>query len=73
MTLTEGRHGRPAEAHWRGLSVSNFALGVVSEAQRVLHQRLALAGFPVAICHSVEEALDAVAAFGVPLRGRCAA
>lgn len=47
--------------------------GVLSPAQRLLHPRLAVAGFPVAVCHSVVEALDAVAAAGIPVRGRVAA
>ena len=41
----------------------------LSPAQRALHPRLAAAGFPVAVCHTVPEALAAVAAAGVPLRG----
>ncbi len=45
----------------------------LSPAQRALHPRLAAAGFPVAVCHTVVEALDAVSAAGVPLRGRVAA
>ena len=47
--------------------------GVLSPAQRILHPRLADAGFPVAVCRTVVEALDAVSARGVPLRGRIAA
>jgi hypothetical protein len=47
--------------------------GVLSPAQRALHPRLAGAGFPVAVVHTVVEALDAVSARGVPLRGRVAA
>jgi hypothetical protein len=43
--------------------------GYLSPAQRELHPRLALAGFPVAVCHTVVEALDAVA-LHIPLRGR---
>jgi ParB-like chromosome segregation protein Spo0J len=34
--------------------------------------RLETAGFPVAVCRSVPEVLDAVAAAGVPVRGRVA-
>jgi len=45
----------------------------LSPEQKALHQRLAVAGFRVAVCHTVVEALDAVAAAGVPLRGRVAA
>ncbi len=44
--------------------------GVLSEAQKRLHPRLADAGFPVAVCRTVVEALNAVSAGGVPLRGR---
>jgi hypothetical protein len=47
--------------------------GYLSDAQKALHPRLAAAGFPVAVCHTVVEALDAVSAHGVPLRGRVAA
>lgn len=47
--------------------------GYCSPAQRALHPRLAAAGFPVVICRTVVEALDAVSAHGVPLRGRVAA
>jgi hypothetical protein len=47
--------------------------GQLSPAQKALHPRLADAGFPVAVVRSVPEALDAVAAAGVPLRGRVAA
>jgi hypothetical protein len=47
--------------------------GVLSPAQRALHPRLAAAGFPVSICRTVVEALDAVSARGVPLRGRITA
>ena len=47
--------------------------GYLSPAQRELHPRLAAAGFPVCVVHTVVEALDAVSACGVPLRGRVAA
>ena len=47
--------------------------GVLSPAQRGLHRRLADAGFRVAVCRTVVEALDAVSARGIPLRGRVAA
>jgi hypothetical protein len=47
--------------------------GVLSPAQKALHPRLAAAGFPVRICNSVVQALDAVRAAGVPLRGAVAA
>jgi hypothetical protein len=47
--------------------------GALSPAQQRLHPRLAGAGFPVAVCHTVVEALDAVSAAGIPLRGRVAA
>jgi hypothetical protein len=62
---------------WRGtvvlLELKRGRGGALSEAQRALHPRLAAAGFPVAVVRSVPEALDAVAAAGVPLRGRVAA
>jgi len=47
--------------------------GVLSPAQKLLHPRLADAGFPVAVCHTVVEALNAVGDAGVPLKGRVAA
>jgi hypothetical protein len=47
--------------------------GQLSPAQKALHPRLEAAGFPVQVVRSVPEALDAVAAAGVPLRGRVAA
>jgi hypothetical protein len=47
--------------------------GYLSEAQRALHPRLAAAGFPVSVAHTVVEALDLVSAAGIPLRGRVAA
>lgn len=47
--------------------------GVLSAAQKLLHPRLQGTGFPVAVCHSPEEALMAVAATGIPVRGRVAA
>jgi hypothetical protein len=59
---------------WRGravlLELKRERGGYLSPAQRELHPRLAGAGFPVAVCHTVVEALDAVAAGGVTLRGR---
>jgi hypothetical protein len=62
---------------WRGrlvlLELKRSRGGQLSPAQKALHPRLADAGFPVAVVRSVEEALDAVAAAGVPLRGRVAA
>lgn len=42
--------------------------GVLSPAQKLLHPRLAAAGFPVSVCHSPEDALRAVEAAGVPVR-----
>lgn len=47
--------------------------GYLSPAQQLLHPRLAAAGFPVSICRTVVETLDAVSAAGVPLRGRVSA
>jgi hypothetical protein len=62
---------------WRGrlvlLELKRARHGTLSPAQRALHPRLAEAGFPVAVCRSVEDALGAVAAAGVPVRGRIAA
>ena len=47
--------------------------GVLSPAQKLLHPRLDEAGFPVAVCRTVVEALDAVSAAGIRLRGRVSA
>lgn len=47
--------------------------GQLSPAQRELHPKLAVAGFPVAVCRSVADALAAVDAAGIGLRGRVAA
>jgi hypothetical protein len=62
---------------WRGrvvlLELKRSRGGQLSPAQRALHPRLEAAGFPVAVVRSVPEALDAVAARGIPLRGRVAA
>ena len=62
---------------WRGrlvlLELKRERGGYLSPAQRELHPRLAAAGFPVCVVHTVVEALDAVSACGVPLRGRVAA
>jgi hypothetical protein len=55
------------------LELKRARYGVLSPAQRALHPRLLHAGFPVAVCRSVNEAVDAVAAAGVPLRGRVSA
>jgi len=47
--------------------------GYLSPAQRDLHPKLAATGFPVAVCRSVEDALLAVDAAGIRLRGRVSA
>src|SRR4051812_13080896 len=47
--------------------------GVLSRKQRELHAKLAAADFPVVVCRSVHQVLDAVAAAGIPLRGQVAA
>jgi hypothetical protein len=62
---------------WHGrvvlLELKRSRGGQLSPAQKALHPRLEAAGFPVCVVRSVPEALDAVAAAGVPLRGRVAA
>ena len=62
---------------WHGrvvlLELKRSRGGQLSPAQRALHPRLEAAGFPVAVVRCVPEALDAVAAAGIPLRGRVAA
>jgi len=59
---------------WRGrvvlLELKRQRGGVLSDAQKSLHPRLAAAGFPVVVCRSLDDALAAVEAAGVPLRGR---
>lgn len=47
--------------------------GALSPAQKATHKALADNQFPVAICRSVTDALEAVRAAGIPLRGRVAA
>lgn len=62
---------------WRGhvalLELKRERGGRLSKAQRDLHPRLARTGFPVAVVYTVVQALDAVSAAGVPLRGRVSA
>ena len=62
---------------WRGrlvlLELKRSRGGQLSPAQKALHPRLEAAGFPVAVVRSVDEALAAVSAAGVPIRGRVAA
>ena len=62
---------------WRGrlvlLELKRSRGGQLSPAQKALHPRLEAAGFPVCVCRSVDEALAAVSAAGVPIRGRVAA
>jgi hypothetical protein len=62
---------------WRGrvvlIELKRERGWALSPAQKALHPRLAANGFPVAVCHTVSEALDAVSAAGIPLRGRIAA
>jgi hypothetical protein len=62
---------------WRGrvalLELKRERGWQLSKAQRELHPRLAHNGFPVDVVHTVVEALNAVSARGVPLRGRITA
>ena len=62
---------------WRGrlvlLELKRSRGGQLSPAQKLLHPRLDATGFPVAVVRSVDEALAAVRAAGVPIRGRVAA
>ena len=51
------------------LELKRFRYGVLSDAQKDLHQRLARIGHPVSVVHSVEEALDVLRGQHVPLRG----
>lgn len=46
--------------------------GALSQAQRALHPRMEAAGFPVEVCTSVQDVLEAVSRAGIPLRGRVA-
>jgi len=47
--------------------------GRVSPNQAEMHARLAHNGFPVAVCRSLDDAIAAVQAAGIPTRGRIAA
>lgn len=47
--------------------------GTLSPAQKEVHEQLAENGFPVTVCRSVDDALDAVVAAGMPLHGRISA
>ena len=62
---------------WHGrvvlLELKRERLGALSPAQRALHPRLEATGFPVCVVRTVVQALDAVSAAGVPLRGRVSA
>jgi hypothetical protein len=57
---------------WRGIIVLlelKRKGGVRNAAQRILHPRLAKAGFPVTLCRSVDDVLSAIRGAGIPLRG----
>lgn len=47
--------------------------GALAPVQIEMHGLLKRLGFPVAVCRSVEEVMGALAAWGVPTRGRIAA
>jgi len=47
--------------------------GVVSDAQKALHERLSAIGWPVSIVRSQDEAYAALCAAGAPCAGRMAA
>lgn len=55
------------------LELKRSRYGVVSDAQKDLHLRLARIGHPVSVVRSVEEALDVLRDNNIPLRGRVAA
>lgn len=70
--------GWPDGAVWHDgrvvlLELKRSRYGVLSDAQRALHPRLAAMGHPVSVVRSVEEALDVLRDRSVPLRGRIAA
>ena len=64
-------------AYWQGghmlLEVKRAKGGVVSDAQKALHERLSAIGWPVSIVRSPNEAHDALADAGAPFVGRLAA
>jgi hypothetical protein len=47
--------------------------GRVSDTQQLCHELLRRAEARIAVCHSLDEALDALRGWGIPLRGRIAA
>jgi hypothetical protein len=44
------------------------ARGRISPAQTAMHEQFAAAGVPVAIARSIDEAVEALTGFGIPLR-----
>jgi hypothetical protein len=54
------------------LEIKRARGGVLSPAQRDLHGRLQHNGFPVAVVRDLPQALDAISAAGIPVRGRVA-
>lgn len=58
---------------WNGggtlLEVKREKGGVVSDAQKALHERLSAIGWPVSIVRSQDEAHEALCAAGAPCRG----
>lgn len=62
---------------WKGgaalLEVKREKGGTVSDAQRVVHERLSAIGWPVSIVRSQTEAFEALAAAGAPCVGVLAA
>ena len=73
MGLTAGipdlaLYGNLDGAPFAGFMEVKTRTGRVSEAQRAMHDRLQDCGFRVAIVRSVEDALAAARAWGLPLR-----
>jgi hypothetical protein len=61
---------------WRGQSYMielKRKGGRVSDTQQLCHELLRRAEARIAVCHSLDEALDAVTGWGIPLRGKVAA
>lgn len=58
------------KAYWIELK---SARGSLSEAQKICHRRLRLAGCDVVVAHSIAEVALALDSFGIPLSARVAA
>lgn len=78
LVLHGALHGIELKRVGQGLSHTRTVRTVrgnlrVVEGQREVFPRLEAAGMRIAVCHTVVEVLDALAKWGVPLRGRVSA